>query len=102
VTLAKVQVINAADGTAAEWSRESALAEGVEFTRELVTEPGNVIYPESFVARAKCSCNKAPVQEPAFGSSGGLTGNGRYCPWPLFSWPWLRFHRCCWRCSWDF
>jgi len=27
------------------------VAEGVEFTRELVTEPANVIYPESFVAR---------------------------------------------------
>ena len=37
----------------AEWTREAALAEGVEFTRELVTEPGNVIYPESFVARCE-------------------------------------------------
>ena len=27
------------------------MADGVEFTRELVTEPGNVIYPESFVER---------------------------------------------------
>jgi leucyl aminopeptidase len=29
------------------------VAEGVEFTRELVTEPANVIYPESFVARCQ-------------------------------------------------
>ena len=50
VTLTSVQVINAPADTAGEWARESALAEGVEFTRKLVTEPGNVIYPESFVA----------------------------------------------------
>ncbi len=49
-TLALVQVVNAPDGAAAAWAVEAALAEGVEFTRKLVTEPGNVIYPESFVA----------------------------------------------------
>ncbi len=30
-----------------------AVADGVFFTRDLVTEPANVIYPQSFVARAK-------------------------------------------------
>jgi leucyl aminopeptidase len=29
------------------------IADGVDFTRELVTEPGNVIYPETFAKRAK-------------------------------------------------
>ncbi|MEO6716773.1 MAG: leucyl aminopeptidase [Novosphingobium sp.] len=53
VSLTSVTVTNAPDGAAAEWARESALADGVEFTRELVTEPGNVIYPESFVARCE-------------------------------------------------
>jgi leucyl aminopeptidase len=53
VSLANVTVINAAAETTAEWARESAVADGVEFTRELVTEPGNVIYPESFVARCE-------------------------------------------------
>ncbi len=53
VTLADISVINAPDGTEAAWQRESAVAEGVEFTRELVTEPGNIIYPESFVARCQ-------------------------------------------------
>ena len=50
VTLNSAVVINAPADAAIEWERESALADGVEFTRELVTEPGNVIYPESFVA----------------------------------------------------
>ena len=53
VSLTDVTVINAAADAAAEWARESAVADGVEFTRELVTEPGNVIYPETFVARCE-------------------------------------------------
>jgi leucyl aminopeptidase len=51
-SLAEIVAIGAPDGEAA-WQAEAALAEGVEFTRELVTEPANVIYPESFVARAQ-------------------------------------------------
>ncbi len=52
-TLTQVFVVNAPAGAEADWQREAALADGVEFTRELVTEPGNVIYPESFVARCE-------------------------------------------------
>jgi leucyl aminopeptidase len=38
----------------AEWkSRGAALAEGVTLTRDLSTEPANVIYPESFVTRVR-------------------------------------------------
>ncbi|MFM5886515.1 MAG: leucyl aminopeptidase [Novosphingobium sp.] len=50
-TLAQVNVVGAPDGSEAAWAVEAALADGVELTRELVTEPANVIYPESFVAR---------------------------------------------------
>ena len=50
-TLDKVAVIAAPDGAEAAWQVEQALAEGVEFTRTLVTDPPNVIYPESFVER---------------------------------------------------
>jgi leucyl aminopeptidase len=53
VSLASVIAIDAPDGTQAVWATESALADGIEFTRELVTEPANVIYPESFVARCQ-------------------------------------------------
>lgn len=52
-SLEKIVAIDAPDGTAALWQSEAALAAGVEFTRELVTEPANVIYPESFVARCR-------------------------------------------------
>jgi leucyl aminopeptidase len=51
-SLTTLLVAGAPDGTEAVWEVEAALAEGVEFTRELVTEPANIIYPESFVERA--------------------------------------------------
>ena len=43
------------DATAAKKSyiAVGAVADGVFFTRDLVTEPANIIYPQSFVARAK-------------------------------------------------
>ena len=50
-TLAEIVVAGAPRGAQAAWQIEAALAEGVEFTRELVTEPANTIYPESFVER---------------------------------------------------
>ena len=50
-SLEQVVVIGAPDGAEAAWQVEQALAEGVELTRELVAEPANVIYPESFVER---------------------------------------------------
>ena len=49
-SLTTVHVTGAPDGTAAAWEREAALAKGVEFTRGLVTEPANIIYPATFVA----------------------------------------------------
>ena len=52
-TLNQLTVIGAADGAEAAWTREAALAEGIALTRELVTEPANVIYPESFVERCR-------------------------------------------------
>ena len=55
VSLESAVIVGAPDGIEAAWQRESALAEGVEFTKELVTLPANVLYPESFVER----CRKA-------------------------------------------
>lgn len=51
VSLAEVVVVGAPEGSKAAWATEQALVEGVAFTRGLVTEPANVIYPESFVER---------------------------------------------------
>lgn len=50
-SLETIKIANAPAGTEAAWATEAALCDGVELTRELVTEPANVIYPESFVER---------------------------------------------------
>jgi leucyl aminopeptidase len=54
-SLTTIHVAGAPDGTEAAWGREAAIALGVEFTRMLVTEPANIIYPASFVD----ACNEA-------------------------------------------
>ena len=46
--------VAAPDAARTAWTREwRPMAESVRFARDLVTEPGNVIYPESFVARTR-------------------------------------------------
>ena len=52
-TLTDVTVIGAPAGAEAAWATDSAVAQGVSFARELVTEPANIIYPESFVERCR-------------------------------------------------
>ena len=55
-TLSSVTIVGAGEGAEERWtSRYAALVGGVALTRELVTEPANIIYPESFVARVRAS-----------------------------------------------
>ena len=55
-TLKKVTIVGAGEGAAKRWeSRYAAVYEGVLLTRELVTEPANIIYPQSFVERVLAS-----------------------------------------------
>ena len=57
-TLEQVTIVGAgADAEKRYATRYAAVVEGVALTRELVTEPPNVIYPESFVQRVKESVN---------------------------------------------
>ena len=52
-TLIDLALVNAPPGTDAAFAKLAAVAQGVVFTRDLVTEPANIIYPESFVERAQ-------------------------------------------------
>jgi leucyl aminopeptidase len=53
-TLRKVTVVGGGEGAAERWrSRWEPVYQGVDFTRGLVTEPANIIYPESFVERCR-------------------------------------------------
>ena len=53
-TLEKVTIVGGGAGAAERWTnRWKPVAEGVGFTRSLVTEPANILYPESFVERCR-------------------------------------------------
>ena len=53
-TLTELVIVGAGTEAEARWTQRYApLITGIALTRELVTEPANIIYPESFVARAK-------------------------------------------------
>jgi leucyl aminopeptidase len=52
-TLQEIVIVGADSAAQAAWTESAAVVEGVSLTRELVTEPANIIYPESFVARCE-------------------------------------------------
>lgn len=52
-TLSDVSILNAPAGAEAAFERLLPVAEAVFYTRDLVTEPANVLYPESFAERVK-------------------------------------------------
>jgi leucyl aminopeptidase len=52
-TLAETILVSAPPGSETAWAAQSAVTEGLGLTRMLVTEPPNIIYPESFVERCQ-------------------------------------------------
>jgi leucyl aminopeptidase len=52
-SLDEVVIVNAPEGAAQAYERMKEVAGGVFLTRELVTEPANIIYPETFAQRAQ-------------------------------------------------
>jgi leucyl aminopeptidase len=52
-SLTEIVLVGAPAGSEAAWQRFDSVAAGVAFTRELVTEPANIMYPESFVASCR-------------------------------------------------
>lgn len=52
-TLDEIAIVTEAPGAEAAVARAMAVVDGVSLTRELVSEPANIIYPESFVERCQ-------------------------------------------------
>ena len=62
-TLDEIVIIGGATGAAERYDqRWAAVVEGVSLTRELVTEPANIIYPETFVERVRKSLEGAGIE----------------------------------------
>lgn len=53
VSLTDVEIVGAGDDAAPRFEILGAVADGVAFTKDLVSEPANVLYPESFVERVR-------------------------------------------------
>lgn len=55
-TLEEIVIVGGDSGAAQRYEqRWASVVEGVSLTRELVTEPANIIYPETFVERVRAS-----------------------------------------------
>ncbi|MEZ0495335.1 leucyl aminopeptidase [Sphingomonas sp. IW22] len=52
-TLDRIEIAGAPQDTDAAWRDVDALTQGLELTRTLVSEPPNILYPESFVERCR-------------------------------------------------
>ena len=62
-TLTEITIVGGGEGAEARYrSRWEPVLEGVSLTRELVTEPANIIYPESFVDRVRSSLDGTGVE----------------------------------------
>jgi leucyl aminopeptidase len=62
-TLTQVTVVGGGDGAGKRYTdRWEPVVEGVSLTRELVTEPANIIYPESFVERVRESLEGSGIE----------------------------------------
>jgi leucyl aminopeptidase len=77
-TLTQVTVVGATGDAQSRWtSRWQPVIEGVMLTRELVTEPANIIYPESFVERVRQSVDGSGLEiEVLDGEAMGKLGMG--------------------------
>ncbi|MEO8455230.1 MAG: leucyl aminopeptidase [Sphingomicrobium sp.] len=62
-TLAEVTIVGGGDGAGKRYAeRWEPVVQGVSLTRELVTEPANIIYPESFVERVRASLGGSGIE----------------------------------------
>jgi leucyl aminopeptidase len=62
-TLEEIVIVGGGEGAEQRYkSRWAPVAEGVSLTRELVTEPANIIYPESFVERVRASLEGSGIE----------------------------------------
>jgi leucyl aminopeptidase len=62
-TLNEIVIIGGADEAEQRYqSRWAPVVEGTELTRELVTEPANIVYPESFIERVRASLDGTGVE----------------------------------------
>ena len=68
-SLTEIVIVGAGAGAEAGWASLKAIADGIFLTRELVTEPANIIYPASFVERVRGPLSAAGVEIEVLGEA---------------------------------
>jgi leucyl aminopeptidase len=66
-TLEEMIVVGAGGGADKAWTHYSALLDGLDLTRSLVTEPANIVYPETFVERCRVAMEGTGVEFEVLG-----------------------------------
>jgi len=61
-TLETVVLVGGGDDAETEWARLAALLAGLDLARTLVTEPANIVYPETFVERVRAALHGTGVE----------------------------------------
>ncbi|MEO5865951.1 MAG: leucyl aminopeptidase [Sphingomonas sp.] len=68
-TLAEITLVNTPDGASAAWAGQEAVTVGLTLTRTLVSEPPNMIYPETFVARVRAEVEGLGLEVTVLGEA---------------------------------
>lgn len=69
-TLKEITIVGGGEGAAERYaSRYAGVVTGVELTKELVTEPANIIYPETFVERVKAHAKGSGLEIEVLGQA---------------------------------
>jgi leucyl aminopeptidase len=61
-TLAELLIVGAPVGVKDEWGHLCAVLSGLDLARSLVTEPSNIVFPETFVERVRASLDGLGVE----------------------------------------
>jgi leucyl aminopeptidase len=68
-TLNAVTIAGAPEGTEDAWVHQFAVAGGLDLTRTLVTEPPNIVYPETFVERVRADVEGMGLEVTVLGEA---------------------------------
>ncbi|MDH7970859.1 leucyl aminopeptidase [Sphingomonas sp. AR_OL41] len=68
-TLTSIVLIGAPDGAEAAWVSHKAVTDGLDLTRTLVSEPPNLLYPESFVEKVMAEIDGLGIEVTVLGEA---------------------------------
>ncbi len=68
-TLQEVTLFGVVDGAEAAWVSHKAVTDGIALTRTLVSEPPNLLYPETFVAKVLAEIDELGIEVTVLGEA---------------------------------